>query len=83
LARGDKFVLKSGHRVRMLTGGGGGYGPAFERDPAQVQADFLNGYITVDGARRDYGVAIEPATGEVNGAETRRLRMSGQPSADA
>ncbi len=83
LARGDKFVLKPGHRVRMLTGGGGGYGPAFERDPAQVQADFLNGYITVDGARRDYGVAIEPATGEVNGAETRRLRMSGQPSADA
>jgi N-methylhydantoinase B len=29
--RTDRFALKAGHRVRMLTGGGGGYGPPFER----------------------------------------------------
>ena len=77
--RTDKYPLLTGYRVRMLTGGGGGYGPAFERDPGLVLADYFNGYVTLEGARRDYGVAIDPATAQINQNETARLRSSEQP----
>ena len=36
--------------------GSGGYGPAGERDPARLREDLADGYVTPDGARRDYGV---------------------------
>ena len=38
--------------------GGGGYGDPAERDPAAVAADVLDGLITVEDARRDYGVVL-------------------------
>ncbi len=38
--------------------GGGGYGSAFERDPARVLDDVVNGYVSVEAAARDYGVAV-------------------------
>lgn len=74
LPRTDKFQLHPGDRVRMLTGGGGGYGPPFEREPEKVLADYLNGYITIEGARKDYGVAIDPTAIRIDLNETRVLR---------
>jgi N-methylhydantoinase B len=53
--------------------GGGGFGAPRARDPARVRDDVLDGLITADEARRDYGVAID-ASGEVDVAETARLR---------
>jgi N-methylhydantoinase B len=38
--------LKQGERVRLQTPGGGGYGPAAERDPAAQANDLRLGYIT-------------------------------------
>jgi N-methylhydantoinase B len=38
--------------------GGAGFGDPFERDPHAVLSDVLNGYVTLEAARRDYGVAI-------------------------
>ena len=35
--------------------GGGGYGPAAERDAAAIEADLALGLITADGAARSYG----------------------------
>ncbi|NIL78354.1 hydantoinase B/oxoprolinase family protein [Rhodococcus sp. B10] len=43
---------------RYLTNGGGGWGDPFDRDPALVLADVRNEYVSIEGARRDYGVAI-------------------------
>jgi N-methylhydantoinase B len=74
LPRTDKFGLPPGHRVRMLTGGGGGYGSPYEREPARVRADYLDGYVTLEGARRDYGVVLDKATGAIDEQETARLR---------
>ena len=51
---------------------GGGYGDPFQRDPHQVLADVLDGFITADMARGQYGVAI--TGGALDLAETRRLR---------
>ncbi len=39
-------------------GGGGGWGSALERDPQAVLEDVLDGYVSVEGARRDYGVVL-------------------------
>ncbi len=44
--------------ISNRSGGGGGYGDPFERDPALVLEDVIEGYVTRDGARRDYGVVI-------------------------
>jgi N-methylhydantoinase B len=37
---------------------GGGYGDPLERDPEKVLDDVLDGFITVDHARNDYGVVL-------------------------
>lgn len=71
--------LPAGHRVRMLTGGGGGYGPAFERDPQQVRLDVLNELVSVQSARLNYGVVLAPQTLALDLEATRQLRAA--PSA--
>jgi N-methylhydantoinase B len=55
--------------------GGGGLGDPRARDPQHVLDDVLDGLISVDEARRDYGVAID-ADLQLNLAETQRLRTS-------
>jgi N-methylhydantoinase B len=40
------------------TGGGGGYGHPFERDPTQVLHDVSNGFVSEESARSVYGVAL-------------------------
>jgi hypothetical protein len=34
------------------------------------------GYVTIDGARRDYGVAIDPLRLDIDGAATAQLRSA-------
>ncbi|WP_101069157.1 hydantoinase B/oxoprolinase family protein [Roseovarius salinarum] len=49
--------LDRGQRVRLQTPGGGGYGPAAERDPAKVARDVRLGYMTADRADQCHGTA--------------------------
>jgi N-methylhydantoinase B len=53
--------------------GGGGFGDPRTRDPQRVLDDVLDGLITADEARRDYGVAVD-AQGRLDAVETGRLR---------
>jgi N-methylhydantoinase B len=39
-------------------GGGGGWGDPLDRDPQAVLDDVIDEYVSVEGARRDYGVVI-------------------------
>jgi N-methylhydantoinase B len=55
--------------------GGGGFGDPLMRDPAAVRDDVLDGLITEEEARRDYGVAIVTG-GMIDEAETTRLRAA-------
>jgi len=74
--------LRRGDRLRMLTGGGGGYGSPLERDPERVRRDVLSGYVSTEGAYRDYGVVIDPGSLEVDSEQTTAVRaaaLSGQP----
>ena len=65
--------LPAGSVLRLETGGGGGFGNPLDRDPAKVREDVLDGYVTPEGAERDYGVVLhEDAT--VDEAATEGLR---------
>ncbi|MEM4345497.1 MAG: hypothetical protein QXI02_01225, partial [Candidatus Caldarchaeum sp.] len=48
--------LQKGDLVRLVTGGGGGYGNPRERDRQLVLEDVRNGYITPREALSTYGV---------------------------
>ena len=67
LKKDDAFVIR--------TGGGGGYGAAFERDPAKVADDVRQGYVTAENARKLYGVALD-VLGKVDPAKTAALRRA-------
>ncbi len=43
---------------RSITAGGGGWGDPFSRDPEAVARDVRDGYVSVRGAERDYGVIM-------------------------
>lgn len=47
--------LAAGDRVRILTGGGGGFGDPLERAPEHVAHDVAEGYISARRARDVYG----------------------------
>jgi N-methylhydantoinase B len=46
-------------RVLLSPPGGGGYGHPYEREPERVLADVVDGYVSLERAREDYGVAVE------------------------
>ncbi len=48
------YRLRQGDRVTVLTQGGGGLGPAAERDPAALARDLLTGKVTAEAALTDY-----------------------------
>jgi len=56
-----EVTFRAGDRVRLLLPGGGGYGDPRRRERALVDADIMHGYVTPEGARRDYG--HDPAAG--------------------
>jgi N-methylhydantoinase B len=56
--------------------GGGGLGNPLERDPARVREDVVRGYVSLAGAREDYGVVLDPASLEVDAPATARLRQT-------
>jgi N-methylhydantoinase B len=47
-------TFRAGDVVRLLLPGGGGYGPPAERARERLAADLRHGYVTPEGARRDY-----------------------------
>jgi len=56
--KATQHPIAAGERVRIMTGGGGGFGPPAERDAAAVRRDVREGYVTPEAARRDYGARV-------------------------
>ncbi|MGH7264190.1 MAG: hydantoinase B/oxoprolinase family protein [Candidatus Rokuibacteriota bacterium] len=68
----DRFEY--GDVVSFQQPGAGGYGPPWERDPQAVLHDVVEDFVSVEGARADYGVVIDPTTLTVDEAATRAAR---------
>ena len=66
--------LKPGDVICVQSCGGGGYGPAVERDPQLVLRDVHEGKVSLERAREVYRVAIDPEAWAIDDAETEKLR---------
>jgi len=66
--------LKPGDAVTIDAAGGGGHGNPLERDPEMVERDVIEGYVSLEKAREDYGVVIDPGTLKVDREATLKLR---------
>ena len=68
----------AGESYTVRYGGGGGWGDPLERDPEAVREDVLDEYVSMRGARFDYGVvfagSVEDLDLSVDGPATRELR---------
>jgi N-methylhydantoinase B len=71
----DFVELKAGEKIRVFSGGGGGYGDPHKRDPSAVARDVRLGYVSREVARNVYGVVLDE-TGEVLMTKTNMLRRA-------
>jgi len=69
------FELHENDVLYMRVASGGGYGDPLERDPALVQKDVANAVVSLDAARKLYGVVIEEPGLRVDFEATRQLRI--------
>ncbi len=77
-----KFTMDvvKGDVLRHELAGPGGWGDPYDRPPEAVLEDVLDGFVSVEGARRDYGIvlsgpnAVDNAKTEELRAERRRVR---------
>jgi 5-oxoprolinase (ATP-hydrolysing)/N-methylhydantoinase A len=61
--------------VEMQLAGGSGFGDPRERPLEKIEDDLLNGYVTAEGAARDYGVVLG-ADGRIDRKATHAARGS-------
>ena len=66
--------LKKGDLLSWELAGGGGWGDPFQRDVERVRQDVLCGYVSLEAARTDYGVVLNPGDLSIDREATARLR---------
>ncbi|MEA3358390.1 MAG: hydantoinase B/oxoprolinase family protein [Thermodesulfobacteriota bacterium] len=65
--------IKAGDLLSICLPGSGGYGLPRERDPEAVRWDVVNGKISMESARKDYGVVLDDEMGlDMKATETLR-----------
>jgi N-methylhydantoinase B len=72
----DGIRLQPGGRIKLVGGGGGGWGDPRLRDPEAVRRDVVAGFVSVAVAVSDYGVVIDPRMLTLDVEATRRLRAA-------
>ena len=77
-----RLPVTKGTVIRAQTTGGGGFGDPLDRDTDRVLTDVLNGYVSKQGARDDYGVVIDDQDLiDVKATEALRTQMRARPKA--
>ncbi len=71
--------LKDGDEIYYTSSGGGGYGDPLEREPELVLEDVMDEWLSVEAARKYYGVEVkvideDACLYEIDWVETKRLR---------
>ncbi|MCL6562410.1 MAG: hydantoinase B/oxoprolinase family protein [Firmicutes bacterium] len=74
--KANSVPLEAGEAYAIYAGGGGGFGDPQERPVEAVLHDVVEGYVSPEAARREYGVAVRPSEEgwAVDWEETARLR---------
>jgi N-methylhydantoinase B len=67
-------ILHKGDVVSLRMPGAGGYSNPLERDSEMLLQDVRDGKVTLESAREDYQVVVDPATLQVDEEATRKLR---------
>jgi N-methylhydantoinase B len=67
-------ILNEGDVVSLRLPGAGGYGDPLERDPELLLQDVRDGKVTLESAREDYRVVIDPKSLKIDEAATKSLR---------
>jgi N-methylhydantoinase B len=78
----DGEPVLAGQIVRVVTTGGGGWGDPLEREPELVQRDVIDGKVSLEAAREDYGVVFDGEDCVIDAPATTALRakkMAAQP----
>jgi N-methylhydantoinase B len=68
--------LNKGDQVMIISSGGGGYGDPARRDIGSVSVDIAEGYVSIEGAYRDYGVVVSAKNGKVDEKKTLEVRRN-------
>jgi N-methylhydantoinase B len=66
------FQMKKGDTLIIRTPGGGGYGNPHDRNPQLVLKEVLDGLVSIDAAKLEYGVQIDKKKREIDWNQTRR-----------
>ena len=69
----SQYRLPPDKKVVLQLPGGGGFFSPLERDPELVRQDVLNGYVSLQAAREQYGVVLDEGLA-VDWEQTQRLR---------
>lgn len=77
LSDGNK--VRRGDIVRVETGGGGGWGHPYDREPERVLDDVLAGFVSAASAFAEYGVVLTVGERGVDAAATARRRADRPP----
>jgi N-methylhydantoinase B/oxoprolinase/acetone carboxylase alpha subunit len=70
----DNVSVKKDEDITLELQGGGGWGNPNERDPAAILEDVLDGYVSIEAAKRDYGVIIDPEMKTIDFGKRRKER---------
>jgi N-methylhydantoinase B len=68
------YMLHSGDKSIDYVQGGAGVGNPLERDIEAVREDVRNELVSIESAKNDYGVIIDPETFEIDMPKTEKLR---------
>jgi N-methylhydantoinase B len=76
-----RHAVPANSDVIVRTSGGGGWGDPLEREPERVQADVMDGFVSLQAALDDYGVALDAKTFAIDAAATekQRAKLRAQP----
>ena len=66
--------IKEGDLMVKISSGGGGVGSPLERDLEKVHEDVVNELVSIQSARDDYGVVLDPETFEIDMEATAAAR---------
>jgi N-methylhydantoinase B/oxoprolinase/acetone carboxylase alpha subunit len=72
--------IRAGETLRYWSTGGGGAYPAWTRDPKLVVTDLVDGRISVDSARDDYGVIMRDGVVDAAATATARAALAAAAS---